>query len=307
MSQEHDATLIIDQEYAREIEKLETWVNPFEAPEGNIPLLFNEGPNPLNVHKNKIIHHVKRNIRLHLPQMDCHMPTDRPVALVAGGWSLDETFDELRDLYFDGVPLVALNGAGNWLMERNIRPAMQVVMDAREDNRVFVETPIPHCRYFLASQCHPSLFEACKDRETFIFHIRSCGEESREEEILNEYYNENWRHIPGGGTVGVRSISIMRILGYQLIHVFGLDSCLSPTGKNHAYKQEFNASDKKVLPVWIGPHKFECSGWHAIQAHQFKQYIENHGEHFSLQVHGNGLIAQMMRLGASAYRTTEEG
>ena len=76
MSQEHDATLLIDEEYAREIAKLETWVNPFEAPEGNIPLKFNDGPNKLNVHKNKIISHVKRNIRRHLPEMDFHIPTD---------------------------------------------------------------------------------------------------------------------------------------------------------------------------------------------------------------------------------------
>ena len=158
MSQEHDATMLIDEEYAREIEKIEPLPNPYAAPEGNIPLKFHDGTNKLNVHKNKIIHHVKRNIRLQLPQMDCHLPTNNPVALVAGGWSLNETFDELRELYFDGVPLVALNGAGNWLMERNIRPAMQVVMDAREDNQVFVETLIPRCRYFLASQCHPSLF-----------------------------------------------------------------------------------------------------------------------------------------------------
>ena len=278
--------------------------NPFEGPEGNVPIKF--GEHSLNVHKNAIIANVKRNIRRQLPQLDCYMPTDRPIALVAGGWSLHETFDELRDLYFAGVPLVALNGAGNWLMERNIRPAMQIVMDARKENAVFVEKPIPKCRYFLASQCHPILFDLCADRETWIFHIRSCGEDSREEEILNEYYLGKWRHIPGGGTIGVRSISMARILGYQLIHVFGLDSCLRDgTHENHAYEQGWNKPDKRLVPVWVGQRKFICSGWHTAQADQFKDYILSCGEHFSLSVHGDGLIAHMMRLGADAYRSPE--
>lgn len=295
-------------------------VNPFAGPEGNYPLLFGSGT--LNVPRETIIENVRSNLQRHVPQLSVHAPTDRLVALVAGGWSLNETFHELRDLYFAGVPMVALNGSGNWLMEHNIRPAMQVVMDARPDNRVFIEEPIPRCKYFLASQCDPTLFELCKDRETYIFHILSQEAEEEDQEdgnveslvpsedkegpnddveraLIREYYRDRWCLVPGGGTIGTRSISLARILGYQLMHVFGLDSCLSPDGANHAYKQDWNKPDKKQQDVWCGMREFRCSNWHIGQADQFHKYITACGNHFTLNVHGDGLIAHMMKIGAT--------
>ncbi len=289
-------------------------VNPFAGPEGNFPLSFGTGS--LNVSRETIIENVRSNLRRHVPQLNVHAPTDRPVALVAGGWSLNETFHELRDLYFAGVPMVALNGAGNWLMERNIRPAMQVVIDARPDNMAFIEEPIPQCKYFLASQCDPMLFNICKDRETYIFHILSLGKDGDADEdslvppaegpdddveraMIRDYYRDRWCHVPGGGTIGMRSISLARILGYQLMHVFGLDSCLSPDGENHAYPQDWNKPDQKQLDVWCGMREFRCSNWHIGQADQFHKYVVACGDHFTLDVHGDGLIAHMMKIGAA--------
>ncbi len=291
--------------------------NPFAGPDGNVPIVFKT--HGVNVSNETLIANVEANIRLHVPQLDVYAVTDNPVVIVAGGWSLENTFDELRDLYFAGVPLIALNGAGNWLMERNVRPAMQIVMDARPDNIVFVEKPIPRCRYFIASQCDPSLFDACKDRDVRIFHMLSTDltEEEKEDadeetpalerDLLQKYYRGRWRGVPGGGTIGVRAISLVRIIGYQMMHMFGLDSCLSPEGVNHPYPQEWNKPDKKIMDLWCGMRKFKCCGWHAAQADQFYTYIKACGEHFNLQVHGDGLIAHMMVTGASAERRNTEG
>ncbi len=291
--------------------------NPFIGPEGNIPIIF--GKHVINVSNETLMANVGRNIRRHLPQLDVFAPTDKPIAIVAGGWSLVDTFDELRDLYFDGTPIIALNGAGNWLMERNIRPSVQVVMDARPDNIVFVEKPIPRCRYFLASQCDPSLFDACEDRDVSIFHMLSTDltEEEKENpseetprlerELLEKFYRTRWRGVPGAGTIGVRSISLARILGYQFMHIFGLDSCLSPEGVNHPYPQDWNKPDKKILDVWCGMRKFRCAGWHTAQADQFYTYVQTCGELFHLNVHGDGLIHHMMVTGASAERREPEG
>ena len=60
--------------------------------------------------------------------------------------------------------------------------------------------------------------------------------------------------------------------------------------------------DRRVLSVFCGDKEFRVTGWHTAQADQFKDFIVGCGDHFTLQVHGDGLIAHMMRLGAVAYQ-----
>ena len=308
--------------------------NPFVSPEGTIPLVF--GKHGVNVSDETLMANVKSNIRRHLPQLDVFALSEKPIAIVAGGWSLVDTFDKIREYYFNGMPLIALNGAGNWLMERNVRPSIQIVMDARPENLVFIEKPIPRCRYFIAAQCDPILFDVCEGRDVTIFHMLSTDSDEEveveadadadaaaekapavtngerkgirlERDLLDKYYKERWRGVPGGGTIGVRSISLTRIIGYEFMHIFGLDSCLSPEGVNHPWEQDWNKPDKNIIDVWCAMRKFRCSGWHTAQADQFYKYVQTCGEHFNLSVHGDGLIAHMMKTGASAERRNTEG
>ncbi len=262
------------------------------------------GKNALNVKDELIIKNVTHSMNLQLPQAPQGNRKDEPLVIVGGGWSLNDTFNDLRKLHFERRPIVALNGAGNWLLERNIRPSMQMIMDARPENIDFLKEPIPDCKYFLASQCDPELFEMVKDRETYIFHLCSLGVDSEEEQLLNDFYLGRWKKIPGGGTIGMRSIGLLWGLGYQLFHIFGLDSCLSPEdGSNHAYKQDWNPTDSPAHTmegVWCGDREFTCTKWQAVQAHQFKEFIKSTDGQISLSVYGNGLIAHMIKTGAEA-------
>ena len=298
--------------------------NPFTGPEGTVPLKFGKGT--LNMSHGDVLRNIDRNIRRHIPQLAVHSVNHTPVAIVAGGWSLTETYEEIRELYFNGVAMIALNGAGNWLMERNIRPAMQIVMDGRPDNIVFVENHIPRCRYFLSSQCDPTLFDALRDRgaETNIFHIispesdedddESLDEEAREirdrqdeeRDMIDKYYNSRWLYVPGGGTIGTRAISLARILGFDQMHIFGMDSCLSPDGYNHAYEQTWNKPDEKQMDIWCADRKFRCCNWHIGQADQFQLFIKSCGNFFTLSMHGDGLLSYMLKTGASAASAPEE-
>lgn len=299
--------------------------NPFVGPEGTVPLILGKGT--LNVSHEIVLRNIQRNIRRQIPQLNVYPLNHKPMAIIAGGWSLNETFEDIRELYFDGVPLVALNGAGNWLMERNLRPAMQLVMDSRPDNVVFVESYVPRCKYFLASQCDPSLFDTLLDRgaDTHIFHLVSPIDDEEGDEPLSEkdqktqdgqrlereaidvHYGQKWLYVPGGGTIGTRAISLARILGYDRMHVFGMDSCLSPDNHhNHAYEQTWNSPDQKWMDVWCTDRKFRCCNWHMGQAEQFQLFLQACGQHFTLNMHGDGLLSYMLKTGASAARSPEE-
>jgi uncharacterized Rossmann fold enzyme len=275
---------------------------PFEAKR------FDKKKMRLNTTQEEILANVALNIKRPLPQM--HLYPQRPqheVAIVGGGWSTQDTIEELRGLFLDGKAIIAVNGAANYLVENGIRPHMHMVLDAKPENIAFVEKPIPDCKYFLAGQVHPSLFEACEDRNLTIYHILTFQEIERA--MLISYYGDNFRIVPGGSTVGLRAISLVHMLGFRLIHLFGFDSCYAPDGRHHAYEQKWNDGEGVTdMYAELKPSgrtevvkKFRCSSWQAHQTEQFFNFLKANGDQFKLEVHGEGLLAIMMRTGTKLH------
>ncbi len=275
---------------------------------------FNKLKMHINTPMEEILENVKFNIKRPLPQLD-NYPQQSPkveIAIVAGGWSLEETLPELFDLYHERIPILALNGAGNFLVKNNIRPDMVMVLDARVENHVFVEEPIPGCKYLLASQCHPSLFDTCKDREVIIWHTHTFAEV--EHSINYAHYGDRFKYVPGGSTVGLRSLSVAFMLGWRLMHLFGFDSCYHPDGRHHSYEQKWNDGEGSTT-MWAELrggdgtlHEYRCSAWQAHQAEQFFAFIQKNGDNFRLSIHGDGLLAAILSAGVPVnLRNSKEG
>lgn len=196
-----------------------------------------------------LLEQVNHNIRLGLRQVKPHDVNSDMTILVCGGPSLEMTKEALVHAHWAGGKVVCVNGSYNWCIENNIRPSAMILLDARETSARFVEKDVFGCRYLLASQCHPKAFETCKDRDVLIWHACSGGD--KEVEILKEYYFGYTYPVTMGTTVGVRSISLLRMLGFNKILIFGLDSCWLDN-KNHSYPQVENEKDG-IVPVWLRP------------------------------------------------------
>jgi hypothetical protein len=268
-----------------------------------------------NVGAEGILRNIATNIRRPLPQARPYEMQSVGVAIVGGGPSLESTLPELRDQVFAGVKVCAVNGAYRWLIERNIKPAMQVVLDARPFNARFVDPAVPGCRYLLASQCAPETFEACENRDTTIFH---CVGSDEEDAVIKAHYDGHYHAVGGGTTVMLRAITLLRMLGFFRMDIYGMDSCWLE-GKHHAYGQPENDHDQ-AHPVWLVPkhpmtgeslperkRKFLCDPWHMKQAEEFQSMVKAFGHMFLLNVHGDGLIANMLRMGAEMSRETMGG
>ena len=257
-----------------------------------------------------ILEQVNHNIRLGLRQVKPHDVNSDMTILVCGGPSLEMTKESLIRAHWAGGKIVCVNGTYNWCIENNLRPSAMILLDARETSARFVEKEVFGCRYLLASQCHPKAFEFCKDRDTLIWHACSGGD--KEFEILKEYYFGYTYPVTIGTTVGVRSISLLRMLGFNKILIFGLDSCWLDD-KGHSYPQEENDKDENTkIPVWIRPEgrddkaqRFICSPWMIKQAEDFLELIKARGNLFELSVYGPGLIASMLRTGAEIQTETQ--
>lgn len=257
----------------------------------------------INVADPQLVSNVEYAIRQQHPQMWPHPPQADRVCLVGGGPSLESTFPELVDLLNDGAKLVTVNGAYRWCVERNLRPTAQIVVDARQSSAKFLEPYLPACRYFLASQCHPDTWDAVRDRQyVAVFHSVAPDNELLKP-VLDKYYLGVWAPISGGSTVALRAIAFLRALGYLRFDLFGVDSCFMGDA-HHAYVQPENDTDSRykvrtcptnrpdlARDFWVAP-------WHLAQADDFVRFIKYEGEHFLLNVHGDGLLAYLLASGA---------
>src|SRR5688572_2057290 len=218
----------------------EKMMSPAEALAKTHPVVLKGG---MNTSDEIILAQVAANIRRGLPQAQPHQPNPHTALLVCGGPSLAMTEKELVEAHWRGGKIVAANGAYQWCIDRNLKPSAAIMLDAREFNSRFVATPVVGCKYLLASQCHPATFDLCKDRETVIWHACSTGD--KELELLNDFYFERTYPVDLGTTIGVRAISVLRMLGFTQIEIFGLDSCWLDN-KHHSYEQAENNKDQRI-------------------------------------------------------------
>jgi hypothetical protein len=200
----------------------------------------------LNVEEQQVLENVKRNIRRGLQQVVPHQANDTEIVLLGGGPSLNDHLADIRRLVAAGAKVATLNGAYNWAVERGLQVGAQIMVDARPFNKRFVEPVQDGCKYFLASQCDPSVYDSLEQQlrsEPIMVddgggHFDDMGSELPDNRIyqwhtsadfiteaLKEVIDPAWR-IWGGSTVLLRGIPLLRTLGFKKFHLFGCDSCI---------------------------------------------------------------------------------
>ena len=236
--------------------------------------------------------HVRANVEAGWAHIAPYDKQDREVILLAGGPSLKDHVREIFTLRAAGAALVTVNGAYDWALDNGLAPSMQVVLDAREFNARFTRRKHPTCKYLMASQCHPSTLEGLPRERTWLWH---SGVSDANEALIREKTGQFFP-VPGGSTVVLRAIPLLRMLGFWRVHIFGFDSCVSASA-HHAYAQAENDAEVTV-PVTCGGRVFMCTPWMMSQAAEFRDLVRFMGDEVELAVHGNGLIAHMIQHGA---------
>lgn len=245
----------------------------------------------LNVTEEQIRSNVTANLQGDWQEVSPYLTNDFEVLILAGGPSLNDFEPTIRRMRESGAKLVTLNGTYHWALERGLTPSAQIVVDAREFNSRFTRPVVDGCKYLIASQAHPAVLEGLPKDRTYLWHTTM---ESISETITSK--RSAWYGVPGGSTVMLRAIPLLRMLGFRKFHVFGFDSCLRGD-QHHAYAQAEN-DDIGVIPVTCGNRIFQCAPWMAAQAHEFMDLVRFLGDEVELEVYGDGLISHILRTGA---------
>ena len=247
----------------------------------------------LNEDKDKVRDNIKKNIQRGLPQVQPYETQwDKVVCLALGGPTLKKTFPNLLEKKNDGVPVITVNGSYKYCIDNGLEPSAMVMLDSREFNNRFIKPLRKDCKYFISSQCHPSVFDMLEDCQVWIWHV--AGDENYD--LLQEQYGEEYFPVMGGATIALRAVHLFRMLGFHKFEMFGFDSCI--IGEHHAYEQPEN-DDEGVIDVTVSGKEFRCTAAHYHQAKEFVDMISKTGEHYDLAVHGNGLISHIIKNPAS--------
>jgi hypothetical protein len=165
------------------------------------------------------------------------------------------------------------------------------MVDARSFNARFSKPVIDDCKYLIASQCHPSVLEGLPNDRTYLWHTNA----DLISDLLKEQYGV-WYPVPGGSTALLRSIPLLRMLGFKKFHLYGCDSCVSEDKRHHAYIQIENDSEV-ILPVIANPggKVFYGHTWMISQAQEFLELLKFLGDEINLVVYGDGLLSHILQ------------
>lgn len=214
-----------------------------------------------------------------------------PCLIIGGGPSLEDEIETIRN-FEEPCFTIAINGAARFLVDHDIVPCVQFIIDARPENLGLLENYA--LQHILASQCDPALFDEIVGHSApQLVHLASPDIEAHmpPEKVAAGGYTM----IGGAASAGNSAINLAYVMGFRDLHVFGFDSS-AREGRRHAYEQPLN-KDESLIPIRLGDRVYFCSYSMAVQSDYFPiiaKELEKLG--CRLTVYGDGLLPEKWRL-----------
>jgi hypothetical protein len=213
---------------------------------------------------------------------------DRAAVLVCYGPSLKDTWHVAAATKGD---IFTVSGAHGFMLEHGVIPYAQIDCDPRPHKAAQFGTPHLGVKYWLGSCVHPDYLDRLVTHSVALWHLHN-GEESA---------NNIWSIEPdawlcvGGGSVGLRAISLLYTQGYRHFEIHGMDCSNAETGEMYAGRHL--GKDRATTQVKCGEKWFTSTLSMIDYARQFLDDLRL-WPGATFRVHGNGLLAHMVELGA---------
>lgn len=247
-------------------------------------------------------------LKYFIPTPDRH---DLEAVLVGSGPSVRNEVSNLKKkrrnpkMVFFGI-----KGGHDFLIDNGIEPHFGLAVDPLE--KIHKENFLKKakgCIYFIASQCHPTLFDALVSRgeQVVIWHLLTDNLLKWSLESDSPIYQHYM--IPGGSTSGLRAVVLAYAMGFRKFHLFGYDSCLSlakPNDKAATLRKvggeicegKDEKGRDKAIEVFIAGKKFMADRAMASQATEFQDLLKSltkPGDPFTVRGYGQGMIQTIIR------------
>ena len=196
-----------------------------------------------------------------------------------------------------------IKGGHDFLLDNGIEPHFGIAVDPLE--KIHKENFLrdsKECKYFIASQCHPTLFDSLikRGKEVIVWHLLTNNLMNWSQDETSPIYKHYL--IPGGSTSGLRAMILAYSMGFRMFHLYGYDSCLSGnlrkiTGEICEGKDE-KGRDKAIEVVLSSGKTFRADRAMASQATEFQHILKSmnkEGDPFKVRGYGKGMIQEIIR------------
>ena len=209
---------------------------------------------------------------------------DNAIALVASGPSVASQIDVIKKMQANGVKIVAIKDAHDWLLTQGVVPDYALAIDPQE-HRISFYTPHKGVEYMIASQCHKAMFDNLEGYKVTIWHPYVMEGQTRPKNVML---------VGGGTTSGLRAISLFYVMGWRHFALFGYDSC------NQGDKLRINGSGLKdgdvlnEIRIEEDGETFYANPSMALQAEHFQTYYDYLPD-ATFTGYGHGLIQAIIK------------
>lgn len=169
---------------------------------------------------------------------------EEPIALVSFGPSLNETWEELKKFKY----IMTCSGAHKFLIDKGIIPTYHVELEPREHKIQMLGNPHKDVEYLIASTIHPKYLDALEGFNVKLWHIFATEEDGARVLPRGELL------VTGGSSVGLRCMTLARILGFKEFHIFGMDGSIRENATHTTYHP--NAPKEKFETEYDGKKYF---------------------------------------------------
>lgn len=212
----------------------------------------------------------------------------RKAHLVCYGPSLNETWPVIKAAYEAHQDIITVSGAHKFLIERGIIPTIHIDCDPRARKALQFGEPHGEVKYWMGSCVDPSYIEILKGHDVSLWHNHN-GYES---EFIWDHEPNSWMLI-GGGSVGLRAISLLYSQGYRDFEIHGMDCSFRDEEFRHA-GDHMAPKPKNIMRVKCKDRWFVSSASFIDYARQFVDDLRL-WPNATFRLHGDGLLQYMQR------------
>lgn len=234
------------------------------------------------------------NVRLNCPRiakrLGARVPKhDRRAIVVCAGPSLRDTWPVVALAQANGADVFSVSITHKFLIDRGIIPLAQLDCDPREHKARQFGEPDHRVQYWLASCVHPSYLDKLEGYDVSLWHSYN-GKASHEIAKIDPGHEV----IVGGGSIGLRALSVLYCQGYRTFDIHGMDSSYAEDGTDHCGVHLGKKLD--VINTICGGKVFKSTAVNIAYARYFFKSMDMlKGGTFNL--FGNGLLAEMVKQG----------
>jgi hypothetical protein len=232
-----------------------------------------------------------RRVSARLLPHGVHPVHGRKAQVLCYGPSLVDTIvDAITTSEEPGVDTFTVSAAHGFAIDRGIIPYAHMDCDPRRHKVTQMGQAHPRVRYWLASCVHPSYLDHVDiGREVSLWHAYN-GEDSAQHIAR---FEPGSFMVVGGGSVGLRSLSLLYAMGYRSFQIHGMDS--SFRGEAQWAGEHHGKRKPEVQVTMPDGRKFLTSPALILYYRYFFKQLYWMPD-ATVELHGDGMLQHAMRI-----------